>query len=41
MLNFVLFLTGGKNVPSIYPTLKAPIFTRDDSMTSDESKKCL
>ena len=37
VLNFALSLIpkGGKNAPSIYPGLKAPILIRNDSLTSE------
>ena len=40
MLNFALSLIpkGGKNTPSVYPALKAPILIRYDSLTFEESK---
>ena len=40
MLNFACSLIpkGSKNVPSIYPVLKAPILIRTDSLTSEEPK---
>ena len=40
MLNFALFsiLKGGKNVPSIYPALKASILIKSDSITSEDYK---
>ena len=40
MLKLALSLVpkGGKNAPSIYPALKAPILIRNDSLTSKESK---
>ena len=39
MLNFAMSSVpkGGKNIPSIYPPLKAPILIRNDSLTSEES----
>ena len=39
MLNFALSLIpkGGKNAPSIYPSLKAPILIGNDSLASEES----
>ena len=33
-----LILKKAKNAPSIYPALKAPIFIRNDNLTSEESK---
>ena len=45
MLNFALSSISkrGKNAPSIYNTLKASVFIRNDSLTAEEStaKKCL
>ena len=40
MLNFALSLIakGGKDSPSTYPALKAPILLRNDSLTSEVSK---
>ena len=40
MLNFALSLISkeGKNAPSIYPDLKAPILIRNDSLNYEESK---
>ena len=40
LLNFALPLIpkGGKNAPSIYPALKAPILIKNDSLTSEESR---
>ena len=40
MLNFALsvILKGGKNAPSTYPSLKAPVLIRNDNLTSEESK---
>ena len=35
---FSLIPKGGKNAPSIYSALKAPILIRNDSITSEESK---
>ena len=39
MLNLALFSIpkGGKELPSFYLALKAPIFTRNDNLISEES----